>query len=111
MSNGFPNIVCCDLSPFFVDDIPSPKVELTDVKPGMLYFLWKLDYSCPSIHFIITSDCGSCMNTLYETSSSTVCSVTVSTTAEMCTFAVRSIVCRNIMSTQSNEVKVMLKCN
>ena len=53
--------------------------------------------NCPSIHYIIASDCGFCPNTTTVTTVN--CSGIV--LGERCSFAVRSVVCDSIIGSAS----------
>ena len=104
-----PILKCNACSSHYIAPSPPPEVQLIDVRPGMLTFRWNLAYTCAAIHYRIESDCGSCVNISYTTLTTISCSIEVSTSAHMCTFAVRSIVCGNISSELSNHIEVVLK--
>ena len=69
-----------------------------------LTFSWSpVAPDCPAIHYnILASNCGSCPSTTNHT---TVTCTDVPTDGTVCTFAVQTVVCRNITGNRSNPVR------
>ena len=95
----------------YIDPLPPPSdVGLLDASPNSLTFKWSsVTTNCSAIHYIIESDCGSCHNTTSLTSVD--CSIMPITISRSCEFAVKSVVCGNIVGNSSNIVFVTLKGN
>lgn len=94
--------------------LPPPEVKINVVTTGMIAFSWGVTNSCSVLRYKIESDCGSCVNISYTASTNISCLIdtsSIATAADMCTFAVKSIVCGNITSNLSNIIEVMLKGN
>ena len=93
-----------------IDPYPPPTyVRLAKANGRDLMFAWEpINYTifCPSLHYEPVSNCSQCS----VTSDSAKCSISVITAdAKVCTFAIRTVVCRNIIGPESDTVKVTLK--
>ena len=93
----------------YLDPLPSPSdVRLLSASTNSLTFKWSsVSTNCSAVHYIIESDCGSCPNTASLTSVD--CSIMPISTSRSCAFAVKSVVCGNIIGNSSNRVFVTLK--
>ena len=94
------DINCCD---YYVDPIPLIGLHLDAVMPGQLLFSWSsAANNCPSLKYMVISSCGNCSNPFNTTTTTAICSVEVSIEPTMCWFAVKSVVCGEIVSGWSN---------
>ena len=84
-----------------------PFISLVNVVSKQLIFGWSpIALECPDIHYKINaSNCGNCPTTTNHT---TVTCTNVPTNGNTCTFAVQTIVCRNIFGNISEPVAVLL---
>ena len=85
---------------------PPEKIFLSLVNFRMkeITFTWSTVTSgCPTVHYnILASNCGSCPTTTNHT---TVTCTDVPTDNRMCTFAIRTVVCTNIIGNVSKPLK------
>lgn len=85
------------------------------MEQGMITFSWSVVYNnyCSILHYKIESNCGSCVTTSYTALTNIACFIEITpataVTVDVCTFAVRSVVCGNITSELSNQIEVILK--
>ena len=68
-----------------------------------------MDSGCSTLHYNITSNCGSCINTTAVTTTSVACSISVADNMTQCSFGVQSVVCANISGVLSTPLDVTLK--
>ena len=92
-----------------IDPLPSPSdVRLLSASPNSLTFKWSsVATNCFAVHYIIESDCGTCLNT--TSLNSVDCTIRPITTSRSCEFAVKSVVCGNTIGNSSNVVSAILK--
>ena len=92
----------------YTDSLSPPKnVHLLDVSPEVLVFSWTpvpLNYS--ALRYEIQSSCGECPT---FTNSTSVTCIIQKPLDRMCGFAVRSVVCNNMVGGWSNEIEIMLR--
>ena len=93
----------------FADPFPPPlDIHLASVRSGTLLFRWSaVANNCVPLYYDIDTTCGLCPNSTSSTSVS--CGVNVSHTTEVCSFAIRSVVCSNITGRWSDPTNVTLK--
>ena len=88
---------------------PPDKVYITVVDIGLrqLTFNWSpVAPDCPAIHYnILSSNCGSCPTTTTHT---TVTCTDIPTDGNMCTFAVKTVVCGSITGSMSYPLMINL---
>ena len=94
----------------YTDPFPPPEnLQLIDMKPGQLAFSWiptAHALLCSLLTYDIQSDCGECPA---ATSSTSVICTFESAHHRPCTFAVRSVVCGDIVGSWSHEIEAMLR--
>ena len=98
----------------YIDPLPSPMgVSLFTVNSRQLVFNWMpIQSNCSSLQYGIESDCGSCSEgsqTFLNQTSKTCIVEQPNTDERMCSFAVNSVICRNISGSFSTPVNVTLK--
>ena len=89
---------------------PSPdrmSISRADVSSKQLIFNWSpVAPDCLAIHYnILASNCGSCPSTTTHT---IVTCTDVPTDGSMCTFALQTVVCRNIVGNSSDTIEGIL---
>ena len=96
---------------------PPNDIHLSDIGPTHLTFSWNqsllnyppwrpLDGSCSTIYNVITSNCGICPNS--TTLTSTTCT-NITIDGRICSLAIQTVVCGNIVGHRSNSVMTPLK--
>ena len=88
-------------------------VRLTSVnnQPRELTFTWDtVESSCPSLQYRVNATgCGTCTST--STSNTTTCVDYDVTVDQLCTFAVHTVICDDIVSVMNASIQVPLKGN
>ena len=93
----------------YTDPYPPPSdVHLLDINSTHLTFHWSpVSSNCNAVHYCITSsNCGHCPNRVNSTS------VTCSgpfINDQLCTFAVQTVVCDNVVGNESNRIQVVIR--
>ena len=103
-------IATCNQQPYccpslFTIGFHPPNISNVDYSSRELTLSWSpVAPDCPAIHYIIlASNCGSCPTT---TSHNALTCTDVPTDGSMCTFAVQTVVCGNIIGNASNPVNI-----
>ena len=88
--------------------LPILTIQLLSVNPSELLFNWNsVDSNCSSLQYSIISDCGTCSINLQTNISCNIGQPT--TTEDMCSFAIQSVLCDNITGNLSAPISVTLK--
>jgi hypothetical protein len=95
---------------FFIDPYPTPSyIQLANVNGKDLMFTWESNNptsGCSSLYYESLTNCSNCI----MGSGSANCSISVITSiAKVCSFAIRSVVCGNIVGNKSETVNIILK--
>ena len=94
---------------FCIDPPPPSHLQLVKVNKNELVFTWEpynRTGSCPSLYYEPLSNCSECA----ATSDYAKCRTSIITSdAKVCSFAIRTVVCGNIVGTKSETMNIVLK--